>query len=213
LNLEPAIICLVTDGTVGHDEGAAARTLERLQSAARAGVDLIQIRERELDDRSLLAFVRAALRSIEATPARIVVNERVDIALAAGAAGVHLRGDSIAASEVRRIVPPGFIVGRSVHSEADASAAAAGGGCDYLIFGTVFPSASKPEGHPSAGLDALRRVAARVSLPVLAIGGIFPRHAAAVAASGAAGIAAIGMFARSTAMAEDVACVRRAFDT
>jgi thiamine-phosphate diphosphorylase len=213
VTLEHPILCLVTAGTLRRGNGGTGPILEALLCAARAGVNLIQIRERELDDRSLLTFVRAALQSVESTRARVVVNDRVDIALAAGAAGVHLRGDSVAASEVRRIVPPGFIIGRSVHDEGEAAAAAADGGCDYLTFGTVFPSASKPEGHRSAGVNALRRVAARVPIPVLAIGGMSIERAPAIAAAGAAGIAAIGLFARSTALAEDVARLRRAFDT
>jgi thiamine-phosphate pyrophosphorylase len=213
VTLERPIVCLVTAGTLRRGHDATRPILETLQRAARAGVDLIHIRERDLDDRSLLTLVRAAVRSVESTRARIVVNDRVDIALTAGAAGVHLRGDSVAASEVRRIVPSGFIVGRSVHDEAEAAAVAADGGCDYLTFGTVFPSGSKPEGHRSAGVDALRRVAARVTMPVLAIGGISVEDAPAIAAAGAGGIAAIGLFARSPALAADVARVRRAFDT
>ena len=86
------------------------------------------------------------------------------------------------------------MIGRSVHSLPDVDAAIAGAGCDYLLFGTVFPSAGKPGGHPVAGLDALGAACARSSLPVIAIGGITDEHAALVRDAGAAGFAAVGLF-------------------
>ena len=92
-------------------------------------------------------------------------------------------------------------------------AAEAAGGCDYLLFGTVFASDSKPEGHVAAGLDALRRVCERVRLPVLAIGGMTIERAAAVARAGAAGIAAIGVFNRAADMTAVVTGLRSPFDT
>jgi thiamine-phosphate pyrophosphorylase len=92
------------------------------------------------------------------------------------------------------MAPAGFLIGRSVHSLAEADAAVAGGGCDYLLFGTVFPSGGKPEGHPVAGLEALRVVCVRSPLPVIAIGGINEERAAEVRNAGAAGFAAVGMF-------------------
>jgi thiamine-phosphate diphosphorylase len=91
-------------------------------------------------------------------------------------------------------VPAGFILGRSVHSLAEIDAAVADGACDYLMFGTVFPSAGKPAGHPVAGLDALREACRRSPLPVIAIGGIDRSRLAEIEQSGAAGFAAVGMF-------------------
>jgi thiamine-phosphate pyrophosphorylase len=176
-------------------------------------VDLVQIREPWLDDRSLLALVREAIDAIAGTSARVVVNDRLDVALAAGAAGVHLRGDSMAAADVRRLAPRPFVVGRSIHSIPEAMEAERAGGCDYVVFGTVFASASKPAGHTAAGADTLARVCAAVSLPVLAIGGVTVDNAGLVAASGAAGVAAIGLFSDATDVAETVRAVRRLFDT
>ena len=95
----------------------------------------------------------------------------------------------------RAIVPDGFLVGRSVHSAAEAVTAEGSGGCDYLIFGTVFESASKPAGHRVAGVRALAEVCAAVRLPVLAIGGITTARIPDVVRAGAAGIAAVGLFA------------------
>jgi thiamine-phosphate diphosphorylase len=166
----------------------------RAANAVRAGVDVIQVRERDLPDRTLTALVRQIVEVAGGSKTRVLVNDRADIAIVAGAAGVHLRGDSPSAWRVREMIPGGFLIGRSVHSLADVDAAVAGGGCDYLMFGTVFPSEGKPEGHPVAGLEALREVCARSPLPVIAIGGITLEREAAVRDAGAAGFAAIGMF-------------------
>jgi len=202
------IICLVT-----ADRARAQPTLELIAEAARAGVDLIQIRERGMDDRALSDLTRRAVELTRGTASRIVVNDRADIALAAGASGVHLRANSFDAAPVRALAPGGFLIGRSVHATAEAAATAAAGGCDYLIFGTVFSSMSKPANHPVAGLDALRDVCRSVRLPVLAIGGISLDNAAEVARAGASGIAGISLFERAGAMAATVSALRRVFDT
>ena len=202
------IICLVT---AGH--GREQSLLDLIAEAAQAGVDLIQIRERRLDDRALLSLTRRAVEAIRGTRSRIVVNDRVDIALTAQASGVHLRGDSFAASRIRALVPPGFLIGRSVHDPAEAAAVESGGGCDYLVFGTVFASTSKPPTDPIAGPGALREVCAAVGIPVLAIGGISIENVSQVAASGAAGIAAISLFERGDPIAATVSMLRRRFDT
>jgi thiamine-phosphate diphosphorylase len=191
----------------------AARLLEMIEAAARAGVDLIQVRERKLQDGALLALVRDAVAAA-GKASRVVVNERVDIALAGGAAGVHLRGDSLAGRRVRELASPGFLVGRSVHTMDEAVRADDEGAYDYLIFGTVFPSATKPAGHVVAGIDALAAVCRRVSLPVLAIGGVTLDRAAEVAAAGAAGVAALGLFEQSgPELAGIVRGLKRPFDT
>ena len=124
------------------------------------------------------------------TRARILVNERLDVALSAGV-GVHLRDDSVPTDRVRAVTSLGLLVGRSVHTSAAADRAR---NADYLVLGTVFPSASKPTVTQPVGLDALARAACRASSPVLAIGGLTLSHVPAVAKAGAAGIAAIGLF-------------------
>jgi thiamine-phosphate diphosphorylase len=168
--------------------------VDRAARAARGGVDVIQVRERDLDDRDLVALVSAITGAVRGSAVRVVVNDRADVAMAAGAHGVHLRGDSVPASRVRRIVPAGFIIGRSIHTCAEIDAAVAEGGCDYLMFGTVFPSAGKPAGHPVAGLDALRAACRRSPIPVIAIGGIDETRLGSIEETGAAGFAAVGMF-------------------
>ena len=117
---------------------------------ARAGVDVVQLRERGLEDRRCWRWRGRSTRH-RRHARRLVVNERIDVALAAGADGVHLPGCR-GAREARTIVADGFLVGRSVHSVAEAIAAEDSGGCDYLVFGTVFESESKPAGHRVGGL-------------------------------------------------------------
>lgn len=191
------ILHLVTDrlriAAAGGTEADARRCLlQQLDYAVAAGIDVVQIRERNLEGRALAALVRDAVARARGTRTRIVVNERVDVAIACGAAGVHLRADSMSALVVREIAPAGFLIGRSVHGVAEALEAAAG--ADYLIAGTVWPSKSKPEDHSLLGSGGLAAVAAAVDLPVLAIGGVTPAHAEEVSGAGAAGMAGIGLF-------------------
>lgn len=187
-------ICVVTRGR-GREASPERHTLiGRLAAAAEAGATMVQVRERQFDDRDLLCFVQQVVEAVRPAGAVVTVNERTDIALAAGADGVHLKSDAPSAADVRRIVPASFIVGRSVHSVVEAEAAEAAGGCDYLFFGTVFPSASKLPDHPVAGADQLASVCRAVGLPVIAIGGISIERAPRVAAAGAAGVAAISLF-------------------
>lgn len=190
-------ICVVTRARGASGSTERTILLRRLGAAAAAGASMIQVRERHLDDRALTVFVQELMSSTAKTSCAVLVNDRTDIALASGAAGVHLKSGGVGAGEVRRIVPAEFLVGCSIHSREEACQVERAGGCDYLTFGTVFPSPSKPEDHPVAGVEALRRVCASVSLPVIAIGGITPAVAAEVASTGAAGVAAISLFADS----------------
>ena len=164
-----------------------------MRSAAAAGVNLIQIRERDLDGGPLMRIVSASLEAVRGTRARVLVNDRLDVALAAGAHGIHLRADSFDAPRIRPRVPPGFLIGRSVHSVPEAVMAAERGAIDYLIFGTVFESVSKPGAAP-AGIRQLSAVTAATRIPVLAIGGMISDNIESVMAAGAAGIAGISMF-------------------
>jgi thiamine-phosphate pyrophosphorylase len=176
----------------------------------RAGVDIIQIRERDLDAGPLATLVAELVRLTRGTPTRIVVNDRLDVALACRADGVHLRGDSMPAEAARSIAPAGFLIGRSVHHEHEAKAAAAG--VDYLVAGTVFPTSSKAGLTEWLGVEGLARICRSVSVPVLAIGGVTVERVPGVAAAGAAGIAAIGLFANaSQSLADVVVDVRAAW--
>ena len=127
---------------------------------------------------------------------RVLVNDRLDIALACGAAGVHLRSDSVPPDAVRRAVPAPFVVGVSVHSLVEAIAVAPS--VDYIVAGTDWPTPSKPAAA-TIGPEGLSRIAAAVGVPVLAIGGVTLDRLAETARTGAAGAAAIGLFMSSSA--------------
>jgi len=167
-------------------------------AAAAAGIDLVQIRERDLDGRALTSLVTRCLDAARRTRTRVLVNDRLDVALTAGAHGVHLRGDSMPASRARALAPAGFVIGRSVHGVDEAERVTKEGGLDYLLFGSVFSTASKP-GVAPAGVGVLTEVVESTTLPVLAVGGITANTAHGLAATGAAGVAAIGMFADASA--------------
>jgi thiamine-phosphate pyrophosphorylase len=206
--LSRPIVIMVSDRRREPD-----RLLERVSIAARAGVSIVQLRERELEDADLLALAKAVTSETGKTETRTVVNDRLDIALIAGADGVHLPGYAPGCRRVRRAAPTGFLIGRSVHSLQEARAVEAEGGCDYLVFGTVFPSVSKPAGHTIAGVSALAEVCAAVTLPVVAIGGITLARLPDVVRAGAAGIAAIDLFvtAREQQMIERLREIRLTF--
>ena len=208
------MVCLVTDrrvfaGDAHDDEAAVERLLAVIEACAGAGVDLVQIRETGLTDRRLLALVEEALVRTRGTGARVVVNDRADIALAAGAAGVHLKDDRRDAARIRGMGPSGWLVGRSVHDVATARAAASSG-VDYLAAGTVYASESKP-GREPLGLDGLRAiVVAAAPCPVIALGGVGAGDVRAVAKTGAAGVAGIRVF-RTDRVDDTVAALRGAF--
>jgi thiamine-phosphate diphosphorylase len=207
------VVCLITDrrrfGAAWEDA-----LVERVRVAARAGAHLVQVREGDLDGGPMTRLTQRCVDAVRGTRARVLVNDRVDVALAAGAHGVHLRGDSMDAARVRWMVPPAFLIGRSVHTVEEAVEVSKSGALDYLIFGAVFETASKP-GRDAAGLDALASVSAATTLPVLAVGGMSVPRAADVARAGAAGVAAIGLFADSAvdALHSIVEQISTAFDT
>ena len=223
MRLPKHLICVVTDRQRLLPAAAGTASLDSLVTfvgaAARAGVDLIQLRERDLGARALATLTVRCMAEAEGTRARVLVNDRIDVAMAAGAHGVHLRGDSVDPGAARSLVPPEYIVGRSVHSPEEAAAAASGGHLNYLIVGTVFPSPSKPAGHAVAGLAAVARTAAAVSIPVLAVGGVTLANVEGALRAGAAGIAAIGLFIPPSGGGYDrhlemcVASLRRVFDS
>jgi thiamine-phosphate diphosphorylase len=189
------MMCLVTDRRrlAGGDLAAQVR------GAVDLGIDVIHVRERDLEAGALAALVAELLVITKGTSTRLVVNDRIDVALACGADGVQLRGDSIPVAAARRIAPSGFLIGRSVHGVSEAIAAA---DADYLIAGTVYPSTSKRAATPLLGIEGLRAVVRAVDRPVLAIGGVSDARIGEVADAGAAGFAAIGLFLPSHPDAE-----------
>ncbi|MPY87678.1 MAG: thiamine phosphate synthase [Luteitalea sp.] len=210
------VIQLVTDHTRLGPRGSSAALdalVDCVTAAANAGVDLVQVREPALSDRALFELVQRLVARTRPR-CRILVNERFDVALAGRAAGVHLRASSLAASRVRRAAPRGFLIGRSVHTTAEIDGACRDGAVDYLVFGTVFESASKSSADPTTGTVGLADAVRAATVPVLAIGGITADHVPLVAGTGAAGVAAIGWLTDAVgrgSLAAELSAARRAF--
>lgn len=184
------IRCYITDRAA---LGGTGKLLERIAANLARGVDLIQIREKDLSAKDLAALVRAALALPNPHGTRILVNERVDVALAAGAHGVHLPSDSPSPARWRAIAPPDFVIGVSCHSAEEARRAEAEG-ASFTVFGPVFYTPSKAQYGAPSGVERLREVCRAVCLPVLALGGVTHENTTDCQAAGAAGIAAIRLF-------------------
>jgi thiamine-phosphate pyrophosphorylase len=181
--------------------------LARIEDALRAGVDFIQIREKDLSVRDLYALCAEALRLPNPHGTKILVNARADVALAAGAHGVHLPSNSPAPSDFRGILPAGFLIGVSCHSLQDVGRAQADG-ADYVVFGPVFETPSKAGYGPPQGVERLRQACEAVDLPVLALGGVTSNNAASCVQAGAAGIAGISLFQKAEGLSAAVRALR-----
>jgi thiamine-phosphate pyrophosphorylase len=174
------------------DRAAAARPpTDVVEECLAAGLRAVQLREKDLGARELLALADTLRELTLRHGARLIVNDRADVALAARADGVQRTHTSLPVSALRRITPAGFLVGASVHSEAEARAAAAQG-ADFIVFGPVYDTPSKRRYGPPQGPAALEAVARAVDRPVLAVGGLTPARVPEVLAAGAAGVAVIG---------------------
>ncbi len=188
-------LCLVTDRAQLSPEARSPRdqilALARwLEEAVAAGIDLIQVRERDLSARLLCELVRTVKETASGSRTRVVVNDRADVALAGGCDGVHLRGDGPPIARMRTVGARGdspWLVGRSVHTVDEARAHR---DADYLLFGAVFSSGPKP----GRGIEALRSVVRVCPGRVIAVGGLTVPRAAACVAAGAAGVAGISLF-------------------
>jgi thiamine-phosphate pyrophosphorylase len=176
-------------------DGASARPpLELLQAFLRGGAGVIQLRLKGLAARDLLQLARQAVAACRQQDALLLINDRPDVARAAGADGVHLGQEDLPAGAAREVLDPEALIGVSTHSDAEIDAAIAAG-ADYLGFGPVFETRSKPGAPlpPPHGLAGLERAVRRASpVPVVAIGGLTSRSAGQVARAGAACGAAIG---------------------
>ena len=176
----------ITDRTA---VGGVAPLMRAVKAAIDQGVERIQIREKDLPARDLLALVRDVTALAAPRGTQVLVNERTDIALAGGAQGVHLPAHSLPARDIRRIAPARFVIGVSCHSIEEVRRAEEEG-ADFVVFGPVFATSSK-EG---VGLERLREAVQSVSLPVLALGGVSLKNSDACLKMGAAGVAGITMF-------------------
>jgi len=182
-------------------------------------VDLVQLREADLPSATAVALTRRVLHAVHGTGARVVVNDRVDVAIAAGADGVHLKSSSVAPGLVRTLLGRDALVGASVHEAARAASLSTD--VDYLIAGTVSDSRSKPLGWPTLGMTGLAAITTAASgVPVLGIGGLDARSVRALVRAGARGLAAIDAFIPAVEPArfeecvhETVTALRLAFDS
>ena len=195
------ILCYVTGRkALGLAPDPLAQLLAIIRRAIEAGVDWIQVREKDLSGRELLHLVQEAVAAACGTRTKILVNDRLDVAIAARAAGVHLGTESLRVRAVaawRESHPAAstsnFLIGASCHSLEQAQSAELDG-ADYVIFGPVFETPSKASFGPPQGIERLHKVCAEIKIPVLAIGGVNPANASECTRAGAAGIAAIRMF-------------------
>jgi thiamine-phosphate pyrophosphorylase len=172
---------------------SSGSALSSIRRAVSWGIDYVQIRERDLSDRDLFKLIGKTLDLVKGTRCRLLVNGRADLALAAGAHGVHLPSKGIRASEVFTWLPSDFIVGVSVHSLKEARDAASEG-AHYLLLGPLFPTLSKLRYGSPLGLTAFHRICSTVQIPILGLGGIHPGSVPLVLKAGAAGIAGISLF-------------------
>jgi thiamine-phosphate diphosphorylase len=175
-------LCLVTDRKLCSDESLE----ERVAAAVSGGVDMVQLREKDLPAEELLKLA-LRLRTITQGKALLVINDSLDVALAVEADGLHLPQESPLVRQARQMAPPDFLIGKSVHDHSSASVAYQEG-ADYLILGTIFPTASKP-GVAPGGIPRVFKVASTVAAPVLAIGGVNSHNIASVIGAGAYGVA------------------------
>jgi thiamine-phosphate pyrophosphorylase len=164
---------------------AGARSLVDL-AAKLEGVDYLQLREKDLTGRELY-HLALDIKQVLPPGTRLLINDRLDVALAAGADGVHLGENSLPPAVARRLLGPEKIMGVSVHS-VTAAREAEKAGADYLLFGHIFPTTSK-EGIPPRGVGSLREVVASVGIPIIALGGINAANARQCLAAGVRGVA------------------------
>jgi thiamine-phosphate pyrophosphorylase len=161
-----------------------------VDSLARAGARLIQLRVKGLRDRPWLAMAGAVLAAARASGALLVVNDRADIARIVGADGLHVGQDDLTGADARTVVGPGVLLGVSTHN-LDQLAAAATEAVDYVAIGPVFPTRTKDNPDPVVGLEMVRRARAATTRPLVAIGGITRANARSVVEAGADGVAVI----------------------
>ena len=194
------LLYLITDGALTPANQDFSRLLRLIAAAVNARFELVQIREKKLPGRALYELARQAVRLTKGSQTRLLLNDRADIARAAGADGVHLTAQSLEAAVIRRAFGPDFVIGVSTHTLAEARAAR-DGGADFATFGPVFDTLSKRAYGPPVGLEKLAETASNLPrFPVFALGGIALANAPQTIAAGAAGLAAISLFAAAATL-------------
>ena len=182
-SLPTPCLCLVTDAALAHDE-----LVERVSNAVEGGVDLVQLRYKSLPGGQLLDLTSSVLEAMGGR-AKLVVNERADVALAAGAHGVQLGEEGLPVAAARRILGEGLLIGRSVHS-TEVAVQAELDGSDFLVVGTMYASRSHI-GELPAGPGLMWEISSKCHLPLIGIGGVVPENTAELIEAGASGVAVI----------------------
>ena len=212
LNPSRPILYLITRGAT--DESTTTESAEfkqillQVSAAVSAGIQYIQLREKKLPARVLLELAARAVNIAQNTATRVLVNDRADIAVGAGANGVHLTTQSLETAVVRQTFGDELLIGTSTHSLEEARMAR-DGGANFVVFGPVFPTLSKEKYGPPLGVAALSRVARELApFPVFALGGISPANAAECLEAGASGIAGISLFSKPETLASIATLIR-----
>ena len=159
--------------------------VERTAAAVRGGATCVQLRLKNATPREVVDVARAVIAAVSVP---VIVNDRADIALAAGAAGVHVGEADLPVVAIRRFAPPGFVIGASLGGERELENAR---DADYVGIGPLFSSGSKHDAGEAIGIEGFKRLAALCKLPAIAIGGITPERVPQIMEAGAAGVAAI----------------------
>lgn len=182
IDLSTIRLIAITD----HIRDGQTGLIARASAAARGGASCIQLRLKDVSARDLVGVARELVRAVGVP---VIVNDRADVAIAAGAAGVHLGADDVPPSVIRRIAPAEFIIGVSVGNDAEVANA---GGADYVGIGPFFATGSKSDAGEPIGPEGFSRLAAATGLPAVAVGGVTAENAAIAMGAGVAGIAVIG---------------------
>lgn len=205
VDVRAAVTLIAITDRVGADP---ADLIARAQAAEQGGATMIQLRLKGVDARTLARVGRALVAAV-AVP--VIVNDRVDVALACGAAGAHVGADDLPVAALRAVVPPGFLLGASAGSDAELAASV---GADYVGIGAVHATGSKADAGPPIGEGEFARLAAaatRLGIPVVAVGGVTAERAAALRAAGADGVAVIGAVFGAADPASGARALRAAF--
>ena len=193
---------------VADPEHCLGPFLPTVEAALRGGVTCVQLRAKALTDRERVALGRAVVERTAAHGVPLIVNDRVDIALAVRGDGVHLGVHDLAPADARHIAPPGFVIGYSPDTPDDIAGAEA----DYHGIGPVYGTATKADAGAAVGIETFRDRVAALSQPVVGIGGIDERNAGAVMAAGATGVAVVGAIMQARDPEAAAARIRRALE-
>lgn len=199
-----------TSSATGPESAEFRRLLALVRAAVAARVTLVQLREKRLTGRALFELAAAAAHVARGSETRVLVNDRADVARAAGCDGVHLTTTSLDTAAVRRAFGEGFLIGVSAHTLEEARAAR-DGGADFAVYGPVFDTPSKHAYGPPVGLGSLTKAALELSpFPLIALGGVGEDEVEKVLKAGAAGVAGIRLFANGQNLARIVHHIGRA---